>query len=159
MPNWCEGVLKVRGTRKNIINYLKDLLQVPFTYGKNELPKIDFVDEDWDVIFDITNADCFYLKNTRRAFIEGNHIEFYNSVEEDEKTIVTIPDFKQAWGIIADNYTELAVKHSVDLHIFGYELGMQFTQEVEINDGVIIKNFTYKYDDYDWEVPFSNLGG
>ena len=36
---------------------------------------------------------------------------------------------------------------------------MEFTQEIEISKGEIIKNVCSNYDDYQWEVPFSNLGG
>ncbi len=46
-----------------------------------------------------------------------------------------------------------------DIKIFTFECGMEFTQEIEISKGEIIKNACYEYDDYQWEVPFSNLGG
>lgn len=40
-----------------------------------------------------------------------------------------------------------------------FEMGMQFTQEIEILKGDIVKDIVHKYNDYTWEVPFSNLGG
>ena len=36
---------------------------------------------------------------------------------------------------------------------------MEFTQVIEISKGKIIKIVCNEYDDYQWEVPFSNLGG
>lgn len=36
---------------------------------------------------------------------------------------------------------------------------MQFTQEIEISKGKILKDIVHKYDNYRWEVPFSNFGG
>jgi len=36
---------------------------------------------------------------------------------------------------------------------------MQFTQEIEISKGKILKDIVRKYDNYEWEVPFSNFGG
>ena len=36
---------------------------------------------------------------------------------------------------------------------------MEFTQEIEISKGEIIKDICYEYDNYQWEVPFINLGG
>ena len=36
---------------------------------------------------------------------------------------------------------------------------MEFTQEIEISKGEIIKDLCYEYDNYQWEVPFRNLGG
>lgn len=163
MPNWCEGVLKVRGTKQNVVNCLQELLEVPiFGRKKGPEPKIVFSD-GWDeIIFEIKDCDYFYLKNTRRAFIESNTISIWPWGDEDtpeEIGVASIPNFKQAWGIIPDNYTELSKKHNVDIKIFGYEQGMEFTQEVEIQKGVIVKYADYTFDDYEWEVPFSHLGG
>lgn len=163
MPNWCEGVLKVRGTRQNIIDYLQELVQKPIFKLSEELqPEIIFSDDGYEIKFEIKNFDYFYLKNTRRAFIDTDEFEFYlwEDEEDSEKiAVASISNFKQAWGIIPANYTELSKKHNVDIRIFGYELGMEFTQEVEIHKGVVVKNIECKYDDYAWEVPFSNLGG
>lgn len=50
-------------------------------------------------------------------------------------------------------------KYNVDIKIFVFEQGLQFTQEIEIVEGEITKNETRKYDDYQWDVPFSKLGG
>lgn len=161
MPNWCEGVLKVRGTKQNVLNYLQELLEVP-SYGLNGYSDHEIVFSDgWDEItFEIKNCDYFYLKGTRRAFIDTNKFEFYwYQNNPDEVDVATIPYFKQAWGIIPDNYTDLSKKHNVDLKIFGYEQGMEFTQELEIHKGVAVKCVEYKFDDYEWEVPFSHLGG
>ncbi len=38
-------------------------------------------------------------------------------------------------------------------------MGMEFTQEIEIRKGKIIQDICNEYDDYQWDVPFSNLGG
>lgn len=45
------------------------------------------------------------------------------------------------------------------MHIFGFEMGMEFTQEVEIIDGEITIDKETTYDDYALEVPFEKLGG
>ncbi|GAA5357140.1 hypothetical protein SuUB36_19440 [Streptococcus uberis] len=42
---------------------------------------------------------------------------------------------------------------------FGFEKGMEFTQEVEIHSGRIVKNIESTYAHYEWDVAFSNLGG
>lgn len=52
-----------------------------------------------------------------------------------------------------------SVYADVDLHIFGFEMGMEYTQEVEIIDGEITINEETTYNDYAWDVPFENLGG
>lgn len=50
---------------------------------------------------------------------------------EEEFCIVELDNFKQAWSAM----------------------------EIEISKGEIIKDICYEYDNYQWEVPFSNLGG
>lgn len=38
--------------------------------------------------------------------------------------------------------------------------GMEFTQEIEISKGEIIKNIVNEnFTNYSWDVPFSRLGG
>jgi hypothetical protein len=36
---------------------------------------------------------------------------------------------------------------------------MEFSREILIVDNSIIKDNTYRYSDWEWEVPFSDLGG
>ena len=36
---------------------------------------------------------------------------------------------------------------------------MEFTQEIEIIEGKLTKDEAKEYDDYFWNVPFSQLGG
>ena len=95
-------------------------------------------------------------QETRRAFIEKEQIEVWL---EEEFCIFELDNFKQAWRAIPENYQEISSKFDVDIKIFTFECGMEFTQEIEISKGKIIKNVCYGYDDYQWEVPFSNLGG
>lgn len=155
MPNWCEGVFKVRGARKNVTGYLRALIE--------ELtPEVSFKDNGYEVNFESNHYGYFYLRGTKRAFIDTNSLNLYvlgNKKSSEEVTVVSISDFKQAWGIRPEDYVELSKKYDVDVHIFGYEKGMEFTQEVEIREGVIVKDIESKFDDYDWEVPFSHLGG
>lgn len=103
-----------------------------------------------------TTAPYFYINGTRRAFIDRKRIEVWF---EEEFCIVELDNFKQAWSAIPENYQEISSKFDVDIKIFTFECGMEFTQEIEISKGEIIKNVCYEYDDYRWEVPFSNLGG
>lgn len=103
-------------------------------------------------------APYFYINGTRRAFIGQKQIEVWLELEEEFCT-VELDNFKQAWSAIPENYQEISNKFDVDIKIFTFERGMEFTQEIEISKGKIIKNVCYEYDDYQCEVPFSNLGG
>ena len=148
MPNWAEGSLKLRGKCENIASALKEML----------LNDTVTLEEEWDgdlLVFNNT-APYFYINKTRRAFINQNQIEVWL---EEEFCIVELDNFQQAWSAIPENYQEISSKFDVDIKIFTFERGMEFTQEIEISKGEIIKNVCSNYDDYQWEVPFGNLGG
>lgn len=148
MPNWAEGSLKLRGKSENIASALKEML----------LNDTVTLEDKWDgalLIFNNT-APYFYINGTRRAFIDKKQIEVWF---EEEFLTVELDNFKQAWSAIPENYKKISSKFDVDIKIFTFERGMEFTQEIEISKGEIIKNICYEYDDYQWEVPFSNLGG
>nr|DAF58614.1 MAG TPA: Ferredoxin-like domain in Api92-like protein [Siphoviridae sp. ctkmP13] len=148
MPNWAEGSLKLRGKCENIASALKEMV----------LNDTVTLEEEWDgdlLVFNNT-APYFYINKTRRAFINQNQIEVWL---EEEFCIVELDNFQQAWSAIPENYQEISSKFDVDIKIFTFERGMEFTQEIEISKGEIIKNVCSNYDDYQWEVPFSNLGG
>lgn len=149
MPNWAEGTIKLRGRAENIASALKDMLlnaNVSFEGGCDD-----------DLLVFNSTAHYFYINNTRRAFIETDQVEVW--LEEDF-CIVELDKFKQAWAVIPENYQEISKKHDVDIKIFTFEMGMEFTQEIEISKGNIIKDIVNeKFDNYQWDVPFSRLGG
>ena len=150
MANWAEGTLKLRGRRENIKSALKEMFIGSDITISEEM-------DDQALILTLSSIDSyFYINNTKRAFIDKNKIEVL--LEEDFE-IIEIDDFKQAWRVIPKNYQEFSKKYNVDIKIFVFEQGLQFTQEIEIVDGQITKNETRKYDDYQWDVPFSKLGG
>lgn len=148
MPNWAEGSLKLRGKSENIASALKEML----------LNDTVTLEDKWDgalLIFNNT-APYFYINGTRRAFIDKKQIEVWF---EEEFLTVELDNFKQAWSAIPENYKKISSKFDVDIKIFTFECGVEFTQEIEISKGEIIKDICYEYDNYQWEVPFSNLGG
>ena len=148
MPNWAKGSLKLRGKRENIASALKEMLLNDTVTLEEKF--------DGDLLVFNNTAPYFYINKTRRAFINQNQIEVWL---EEEFCIVELDNFQQAWSAIPENYQEISSKFDVDIKIFTFERGMEFTQEIEISKGEIIKNVCSNYDDYQWEVPFSNLGG
>ena len=148
MPNWAKGSLKLRGRSENISSALKEML----------LSDTVTLEEKYDgTLLEFNNtAPYFYINGTRRAFIDQKQIEVWF---EEEFCTVELDNFEQAWSATPENYQEISSEFDVDIKIFTFECGMEFTQEIEISKGKIIKNVCNEYDDYQWEVPFSNLGG
>lgn len=175
MPNWAEGTIKVRGTKNQIIDYLKNVFEGGDYWG-NDM-KIEIMGDDNSIIIrgldEMTNPKtagpiiplnphfyAFCFKGANRAFTESKNnilaFGFFGDAEAIE--IIEMP-FKQAWSVEADDFVKLSKKYCVDLKIFVFESGMEFTQEIEIIKGQVTKNETRKYVDYQWDVPFSGLGG
>lgn len=148
MPNWAKGSLKLRGRSENIVLALKEMLL-------SDTVALEYFLDGILLRFNNT-APYFYINGTRRAFIDQKQVEVWIG---EEFCIIELDNFKQAWSAIPENYQEISSKFDVDIKIFTFEYGMEFTQEIEISKGEIIKNVCCEYDDYQWEVPFSNLGG
>ena len=149
MPNWTKGSLKLRGRSENIASALKQML----------LNDTVTLEDKWDgTLLKFNNtALYFYINETRRAFIEQEQIEVWF---EEKFCIVELDNFKQAWSAIPENYQEISSEFDVDIKIFTFEMGMEFTQEIEISKGEIIKNIVNEnFTNYSWDVPFSRLGG
>lgn len=156
MPNWCEGTLKVRGTIKDLKNFVLNGLLPVSLFGSTKEP-LSLDEEDETSLYISSVPDTLYIKGTRRAFCEPDYIEV-SSDEPNDKTILTMP-FKQAWAILSDNLLEVCKEFNVDMKIQGFERGMRFSQIVEIVDGEICQDEEIKYDDWDWDCPCPDMGG
>lgn len=148
MPNWAKGSLKLRGKSENIASALKEML-----LSNTVTLEVEY---NGDLLIFNSKDPYFYINGTRRAFINQKQIEVWL---EEEFCTVELDNFEQAWSAIPENYQEISSKFDVDIKIFTFECGVEFTQEIEISKGKIIKIVCNEYDDYQWEVPFSNLGG
>jgi len=156
MPNWCEGTLKVRGTIKDLKNFVLNGLLPVDPIGRMKEP-LSLEGESETSIYILGITDTLYIKGTRRAFCEPADIDVCVD-EPDDKAIITMP-FKQAWAILSDNLLETCKEFNVDIKIQGFERGMRFSQIVEIVDGEIRQDEEIKYDDWDWDCPCPDMGG
>ena len=154
MPNWICGDLKVRGTKENIKKFLIEGL---ISTGSKIRPEI-IRDDTWK--FSIrSNTDFFYIKDTRRSFIEKEEIHTYiNDWEDDEERVIVL-EYKSAWGIDVVGLVNLSKEFNIDFKILGFELGMEFNQDVEIIKCEVIKNEEITFDDYEWECIRPHIGG
>ena len=154
MANWICGDLKIRGTKENIKKFLIEGL---ISTGSKIKPEIT-CDDKWK--FSIkSNTDSFYIKGTRRSFIEKEEIYTYINDWEDDKERVIVLEYKSAWGIDVVGLVNLSKEFNIDFKILGFELGMEFNQDVEIIKGKIIKNEEITFDDYEWQCIRPHIGG
>lgn len=170
MPNWCEGVLKVRGQIENIKRFLLEGIEYgdyQYTTNRNEqgilvleetaIPREGVIQEiDENGVY-ITNTDELYIKDTRRMFVASDDIGS-DIIRRDNIALIFI-DVKQAWGFISNDLARISQKYGVDFRIFATESGMEFCQEIEVLQGKITIDRIIPYNDFNWEAPDPRIGG
>ena len=157
MPNWCEGVLKVRGTKTNILRFFREGLAPSRSYTDHE-PPIQVEENEWGGVLVRVENRVFWLKGTRRHFIDRDFFEVYFD-EDEEEQVVVIDDFKAAWSISAEELAVISSEYQLDFKVYGFEAGMGFNQSIEIHKGKIVEDREITFNDYDWECMNPLLGG
>lgn len=167
MPNWCEGYLKIRGKKKDLINFIENeivLIKQESIISEPQYIDIKMEDEDLCKCFFKYNKsynEFLYLKNTRRFFVESDGILFYyNSYEDEDEIYYLTLDIKQAWNIdIQTLLVEHSKKYSLDFNLFASEKGMEFEQYITAVGGKLLRNEEKEYDDFLFEAINPDLGG
>ena len=146
MPNWIEGVLKIRGPKDNVIKFMRESLKGLYEEYVTPLP--------CEPIFHISEDS--YFEDSKRLFVaKDTEIEF----DDYSDNHVYLIEVKQAWDFDIPYFVEQSKKYQIDFRITGYECEMQFSHMFEIDKGTIITDISLKYNDYEWECPFPTLGG
>ena len=166
MANWCEGYLKIRGKKKDLINFIEN----EFVIAKSEsvISGIEYIDVKME---DNGLGECRFehesshfkkikLKNTRRFFIKSEELSFYYD-EEDEDAICHITLWiEQAWAVIVQQIlVEHSQKYSLDFNLYASENGMEFEQYITVINGELVKNEEREYADFQFEAINPELGG
>lgn len=163
MPNWCKGVLKIRGKKENLINLIQNEIErygfpsTPDSYTKYPLDLK--IDEYGDIFVDHTDNEhhsWLYFKDSRRLFVEENIEWFFSNDEEEE---IQALDIKQAWNLESEYFAELSKKYNVDFRMTGFECGCCFIQEIEVIKGKITIDNATQPENYSWIAYDPRLGG
>ena len=154
MPNWCEGSLKLRGPKNNIIKFFENSIDLTAQDYRNGVDISSVVEiEKEDDYCEINIFDMVYIKPTARAFINPGYVYL-----DDDICTVSV-SMQQAWGIVPEDFLFIAKEYNIDIRIQAFEKGMEFARDVEIIGGKITKDETIEYDDYIWDCPMPNMGG
>lgn len=174
MPNWCQGVLKIRGPKENHLNFIKFGL-VGLEYSSethfNEIVPIEtWWDKNEEELSVYKNPGMWiWIKDTKRAFLDFDERDtidglFYEN-PDDESDYISVLPIKQAWGIDYEEFAALAKKYELDMRIFAVEQGMGFWCDADIdktgknNLGSASFKCVKNYSDFLWECPYPILGG
>ena len=169
MPNWCEGIMKVRGTKEQIKNFLENGCVLQANWGGIELSTKDLV------IFDDAYPDEMYLdlpvnQTDMNLWIKGTHRHFFENLEDyaeqwcgfdhySDGRGIWMCNFKAAWVINPLELLDVCKEYGIDMRIYAYERGVQFEQEMCIENGELVIDRSIGYDDYKWESANPTLGG
>ena len=153
MPNWIEGTMKLRGKRENIKRFFEEGLEPSSWFGEKNKLDDQVKDESGDDHLEYSFKDEPHICGTRRMFITDSYASMWDEIG------VCCFDIKQAWGFDAKELEKISEKFNVDIRVYGIEMGMQFCEEILIENGKIIYDKEIKYDDWDWECPFPKMGG
>lgn len=162
MPNWCEGYLKIRGKKEDIVNFVENEIRLVKTeniFSEPDYLEIKMIDDLGEYRFNYKKSfrEFLHLKNTRRFFVESEEISFYHF--EDEVVYLTL-EIKQAWCIdIQELLVEHSKKYHVDFNIYASESGMEFEQYITVVNGELVKNEEKVYIDFQFEAINPRLGG
>lgn len=164
MPNWCEGNLKVRGKKEDVISFLEnEIIKMEyvglFEYKKGENIKMEYNGYEYSYKLEDENKTYFYLNESARCFIEQNEIEIGIYSDTDEKETYVTLQIKQAWDIEIDLFQKLSEKYHLDFNIYASERGMEFERYITLINGEFTKNETKEYDDFYFEAINPELGG
>lgn len=152
MPNWCEGWVKFRGPKENLINFIQSEFN-----GANPV-----FNEDYNELTPNIPAKYIFLPSLRRAYVDNDAIEDANDCVclNDVCVGVFIVKINHAWNVTGQGYPKLAKKYGLDIRGKCYERGMEFAEEFEYNsNGDEVLYNVHEYDDYTWECECPTLGG
>lgn len=147
MPNWCEGNLRIRGTIKQIREFIKNAVD------HDDVKK--YVETDTELEIYLCNG-ATWIVGSHRAFIMGEIIVHAKSPKEKKSAAF---EFRSAWNVDSKILLDLAVKSGVDIRLYAFERGMEFNRNIEIIGGKLLKDKTVEFDDYDWECVCPLIGG
>lgn len=147
MPNWVEGNLRIRGTVKQIAEFVKNAIDA------DDVTKYLLTDTKINVYL---KNGATWLRGSERAFVMGS-IEAYANSPKQKKSVAL--DYRSAWKVESDVLLDLAVKSGVDIRLYAYERGAEFNRNIEIIGGEMVKDETISFDDYVWECQCPLIGG
>lgn len=164
MANWCEGNIRFRGTKENIKKFIEN--EIVYVILHEEEPqevKPTKEENEYELILyppEGEMRDSFYFRNTHRNFIFSGSIEIlWPDAEPNEEIVVCIDDFNAAWDFSETGWLGHAENYGIDIRMFGYERGMEFSRVMTITRDGNVDNNKIKYTNYQWDCPFPNLGG
>lgn len=161
MPNYCEGILRVRGKYENLKRFVDEI----FESVELEKENIDQIAGKSVLRFKYNeeqNKQGYFMKGSSKygkaAFGEFDHRWFRNSRLKPAMHVIFFKMY-QGWGIEGNYIVKLARSYKLDMAIDSYESGCEHEGHVKVIDGQIIMNYSTEHrGDWAFDVPQPALG-
>lgn len=148
MP-WCNGTMKVKGKKEDIIKFMREVLK---SEGKA-------IYEESKNAFKIKQGDevsWFYVEGTDKNFVDAREISF-EFKDGDREYVLLLDKYKAHWNIDPKPLEHLSREYNVDFKILGFNKDLEFNQDVEIVKGNVVKNEWLEFKNYEWECVLPSL--
>lgn len=162
MPNWCVGTFRARGPLESIERFIMEGLESVSGNGENDfrIEKTIYADDTFE--FEVKGQNMAHIAGTRRHFLDFSEWPYINlhRIKDCEGLFGFAAPFRAAWSINLESIIRIAEQFAIRLRVNGFEMGMQFTQLIEVDEhGRVICDSTMQYMDYEWECQMPLLGG
>lgn len=167
MANWCRGILKIRGTRENLVKFLKEDVicfsrekQSDGKYKSVEIPLLNVKCEEDVIEIEEQQVDASSIKYFLK-YLGGriNDVLKHEAYKREDDMYIVAFDFETKWGLRLESFVEFSQTYGLDIKGKFYECGMEFTQEIEVIGGTLVLWKVTKYKDYEWECENPYWGG
>lgn len=163
MPNWCEGYLKIRGKREDLINFIEnEIILIDYinedNIGRQNI-KLEFDKFEYSFEYEKSEKRYLHLKGSERCFIEDESILFPYDERENVTHYLTL-NIKRAWNVVNEKMLiEDSKKYHLDFNVYAVERNMEFEEYLTVIDGKVARKEVRIYKDFRFEAINPELGG
>lgn len=142
MTHQCEGILRVRGFKKNLTRFFLDGLLTMRTFNEPNKLKLN---DSGDVIYsDNELPHCCWIRRTWGGIICFKKVPLSQFKDDDPITLYFDVYFESEIRPIP--LQMICKKYGIDLRVYIFEKNDEFEQEIEIRNGNVIKDVKITHD-------------
>lgn len=108
MPNWCEGTLKIRGTRDDLEKFVLE--------GLKPISQSDLSMDEYGRV--VSDKRC-WIEGTTKGYVDSVNVYFPDLTDDDEMYVVFF-ESRFASAIKPEELLEISKKYDVDIRIYGH---------------------------------------
>ena len=161
----CDGNIRIRGKRENLIHFLRHEL-VPVYELKDSLmeERPIFIDENcggWSLILrrDPDTSNKVYFRGSNRYYIDMYDCDMELEMSEQKNTkadqVICIECLECPWNPDYEFFRQKAIRNKVDIRIFLFGKGKDWVSTTTWYRDGKIEDRSIKYADWLWDNPIS----